>query len=226
MALQKCRDREYEKVSAGSVVGRLTVIDIVGKSKNGSYIWSCLCECGNSKDVISSSLNSGLVQSCGCLYDSIKGKQAITNGAKDSKEYNSWSAMKQRCYYKQHSYYLSYGGRGIKVCDRWRNSFENFLVDMGKCPEGSSLDRIDPDGDYKPENCRWADNSTQAFNQTKSGSNSSGKTGVHWHKATNKWAASISKDRQVFHLGVFEKFENAKKIRESAEKILYGFTKE
>ena len=87
--------------------------------------------------------------------------------ARDSlREYASYSNAKQRCYNKKCDHYYRYGARGIKMCQRWLDSFDNFLEDMGKCPEGMSLDRINSDGDYCPENCRWADSITQATNRS------------------------------------------------------------
>ncbi len=85
-----------------------------------------------------------------------------------SKEYRIWSYMKSRCYNKNNIFYQNYGGRGITVCDRWKNSFENFYSDMGKCPNGHSIDRIDNDNGYFPENCKWSTRSEQDRNKTNS----------------------------------------------------------
>lgn len=86
------------------------------------------------------------------------------SGATKSPTYQSWRMMRERCYYKKQENYYNYGGRGVKVCDRWK-FFKNFLEDMGERPDGMTLDRIDPEKDYSPENCRWADASTQAMNK-------------------------------------------------------------
>lgn len=108
-------------------------------------------------------------------------------------EHNSWSAMKQRCYYEKSKYYYNYGGRGIKVCDRWLEKpygFRNFLKDMGNKPgKEYSLDRIDPDGDYCPENCRWATRVEQNSNR-KWGKKDSKTPGV-WRYNKKYWCASI-----------------------------------
>jgi hypothetical protein len=93
------------------------------------------------------------------------GHSRIINGKKGSREYHSWSGMKARCLNPKGRAYLDYGGRGIMVCEDWKNSFENFLQDMGKCPPDFSLDRIDMNGNYEPSNCRWADNSIQMKNR-------------------------------------------------------------
>lgn len=215
----KCREYIYKRVKEGSIVGRLTVVEVVGRSKNGSKIWKCVCSCGNEKDVISSSLNSGLVQSCGCRYDEIKGVQRLSHGLSHSPTYNSWRAMHQRCYYNGGGEY--YAAKGIVVCDRW-HTFANFLADMGERPEGHSIDRIDPNGNYEPNNCRWATASLQSFNTSMKKNNTSGRSGVGFHKQSQRWVAQIAKK----HIGMFSSYDDAVVARTNAEIELYGFTKD
>lgn len=220
------KEYKYKRVKTGDRVGRLVLLGISGKSKNNSFMWLCLCDCGNTKEVISSSLNSGLTQSCGCLYEEFDGIRGRTHGLAGRSEYSNWSSMKARCYNAKSQYYYLYGGRGIKVCDRWVNSFGNFLEDMGDKPEGMSLDRINPDGDYTPDNCRWVDNKTQAFNKRRIDTNTSGRTGVYFHKEQKCYHVSINIDYKQTHLGSFKTFEEAVKVREQAELEEYGFIKE
>lgn len=219
MKTVSAREYKYRKVNVGDQVGRLTLIAKVGKTSNGSYIYECLCVCGNTKRVQSSSLNSGLVQSCGCLFKEVHSERLKTHGKSKIKdrEYGAWIAMKSRCYNPNNEYFEIYGGRGITVCDEWLNSFETFFRDMGCCPDGFSLDRENPNKGYCKDNCRWASASLQARNKRTLARNKSGVSGVTFHSKHQKWQASITFKGKQTYLGLFENKEDAISARKNAE---------
>lgn len=150
---------------------RLTVIAPVGVGKSGHVLWLCRCDCGNEKIAASQGLRRGNTKSCGCLQAECNPPRIVTHGRSKTALYSIWEAMVARCENKNFRQYASYGGRGIRVCDRWRrgngikSGFECFAEDMGERPSKKhSLDRIDNDGNYEPGNCRWATKEVQQNN--------------------------------------------------------------
>lgn len=155
----------------GQVFGRLTVIRYVPNgATDGAGGWKCRCECGKETVVKSSPLQKGKTRSCGCLIGETAKQTFTTHGKSTSPEYQIWVGMIARCTNANTKYYADYGGRGIGVCARWRSGFENFFIDMGPRPSNAhSLDRINVNGNYDPENCRWATREQQAANKRKMG---------------------------------------------------------
>ena len=160
----------------GRKFGRLTVVERAGNTKHGAAKWLCICECGKETVVIGDELRNGNTQSCGCLAKELssarmKGREAHnkTHDMTGTPIYKEWSAMKRRCYKSSDKNYPSYGGRGITVCDRWKNSFELFYEDVSRLPnfgkQGYSINRINNDGNYEPQNVEWADSKTQSNNR-------------------------------------------------------------
>lgn len=145
----------------GHVYGRWTLLSrIPGKRQ---YI--CRCECGVSKAVAMSHLRQGKSKSCGCLEKELASARSKTHGMSGTVEYQAWINMRDRCSNPSAAHYDCYGGRGITVCCRWVNSFENFYEDMGPRPSTKhSIDRIDVNGNYQPQNCRWVTSKEQNRN--------------------------------------------------------------
>lgn len=193
----------------------------------GRYKSLCICDCGEEKYMSSDTLQSGRVVSCGCHGKALLGNATRKHGLSKTPEYQALIGCIARCYNPEDDGYFGYGARGIRVCDSWlqEGGIHNFVSDMGPRHEGTSLDRIDPNGDYCPENCRWANPTIQSFNQNISIKNTSGRTGVYLNNSGN-WTARISKEHKHISLGTYVTFEEACKAREEAELKYYGFTKE
>lgn len=147
----------------GRRFGRLTVIGRAGSDKQDNAMWLCRCDCGTEKVIRGYHLRSGIIRSCGCLGH---------HGMSKTRLYDVWSSMKRRCYSKKHPHFKDYGACGISVCPEWKDDFHSFAIwakshgydenaPRGEC----TLDRIDPNGNYRPENCRFADMKVQNNNK-------------------------------------------------------------
>lgn len=185
------------------------------------------CECGNEKQVRRNHLTSSRVVSCGCYNLSllIGGSRNHKHGMAGSAIYHSWSAMKARCYNPNESSYKNYGGRGITVCDRWLESFENFYEDMGERPDGMTLERVNVDGNYCKENCVWASKTQQCFNRRKFKDKSSQYVGVNWDNWKEKWTATLKKNRETVFKKDFLTEEAAARAYDDACFEHYGVRK-
>lgn len=139
----------------GLISGRLVVVGLSQIRKSRNYYWRCVCRCGNRRDVRATLLIGRKTKSCGCLARESTSTRNRKHGKGSTPEAAIWRAMIARCHNPKSTAYHWYGTRGICVCQRWRDSFENFLEDIGPFPTGMDLDRINNDGDYEPSNCRF-----------------------------------------------------------------------
>jgi len=179
----------------GLKFGRLTVISFSHRNHLHKRCYKCKCSCGNEKVIESQSITDGRTRSCGCLHDEVAGNRARTHGKSGSATHGIWQGMMNRCFTKSNEHYSRYGGRGITVCERWLK-FENFLEDMGERPDGLTIDRIDGNKNYSPDNCRWATWSEQRANQARNAFGTyQGETlcAAHWAKRINTSKTTIAR---------------------------------
>ena len=171
----KCEDL------TGKRFGRLIVINRAGSNKHRASLWECICDCGNSITTTGNALRCGHTKSCGCIQKE-KGSQNLINfmtkgnrsrghlshGGRKTKLYKKWCSMKARCYYPVFDHYDRYGGRGIAVCEEWRENFAAFRewALANGYQDGLELDRIDNNGNYEPSNCRWTSREEQVRNRS------------------------------------------------------------
>lgn len=184
------------------------------------------CDCGNTKVILVNSIRSLATVSCGCVETESKITRNTTHGKSKSREYKIYGDMLARCNNENNTVYDYYGGRGISVCSRWTGAggFENFYSDMGEIPKGLSIDRIDRDGDYSPENCRITNQSEQNYNKRRSKKNRSGKTGVYKRKDGKcGYSVYIGFNGKHIHLITTHDYELAVFCREEAEIHYFGY---
>jgi hypothetical protein len=198
----------------GQKFGRLVAMEPHGSNKHGAITWRCDCECGNSKVVVGFQLTNGKTKSCGCLREDVARNMNASHGMSKTPTYRAWTNMISRCYNEKVRSFAIYGALGVRVCDDWLESFESFYADMGSKPAGKSLDRIDSDGDYKRENCRWATASQQAANRGRPVNNTSGEKNVVIRHG--KFIVQVRAERTLAYSGVFNDLELAQLVAEEA----------
>lgn len=210
---------------SGQKFGMLTAIERVGSDKKGTALWKCVCDCGKETIVRTYALTGHTQNSCGCTRAT---NCRNVNGIPHPKLTRTRIAMVRRCYDSGQRTYKYYGARGIKVCNEWLNpvtGHDNFVIwalENGY-REGLTLDRIDVDGDYCPNNCRWVNRSVQAFNRHDRKSKL-GIRGVEYAPKQKKYKANISVNNNRIHLGYYLTIEDAIAAREQAEIKYYGET--
>lgn len=179
------------KPMLGKRFGKLVVVAVESLDRHYNVKYLCDCDCGNTCTKLGGNLRRGASTSCGCeTYNHLK-KHQMTS----TPEYRAWTEMKRRCYDSSRIGYKNYGARGIAVCKEWIDSFENFYSDMGKRPDNTSLDRIDNNGDYCPDNCRWATAVEQNVNKRNT-------TNVTYKGETlplSEWAKKLGVNYQTFY---------------------------
>lgn len=164
---EKSSDISSRKCADGDRFGRWFVIKFSHKNSWGKRYYLCHCDCGKEVTVIERTLLNGKSTSCGCFRTENLTKHGCASNEGKSREYGIYHAMRSRCSDPKRRGYERYGALGVKVCERWVESFENFIVDMGPCPKGCSIDRFPKsNGNYEPSNCRWATNAEQARNKS------------------------------------------------------------
>lgn len=186
----------------GKKFSNLTVASFHSSSENGKARWTCFCDCGKAVVVQACNLLSGHTKSCGCMR---KYSPGYDENGKKTRLYRIWSQMKSRCENSKNKKYQYYGGKGVSVCGEWHNfiNFHQWAINNGY-QDDLSIDRIDPAGNYCPENCRWADSFVQGINRNRRHG-----AGVNWDKGRSRWRGRVSvKGKDVF-CGYFASYNDA-----------------
>lgn len=218
-----CKARvKSSSMEVGQKFGKLTVLSEpfpVGKY----FKVDVLCDCGSHVTIDTINILKGLTKSCGCY----RTEKHTTHGQSSTDTYKIYHGILQRCNNINDERYGDYGGRGIKVSSSWLESYQQFLSDVGERPsKNHSIERLDTNGNYCKENCKWATASIQAFNQRPSKSNTSGRMGVFWYKSRKKWVVKLTKHGKEYWFGQYSDFADACMAASEGEISLYGFTRD
>jgi hypothetical protein len=200
----------------GQRFGQLVVLARMGVGENKKVLWRCRCDCGKETEVVAGALVTGNTTSCGCYLQA----QITKHGGWKKSSYNTWRAMMRRCTNPNDKGYARYGAKGIRVCPQWHDYLQ-FERDMGEPTGEETLDRIDPYGDYTPENCRWASLPVQARNIRLHSKSKTGYIGVSEVYA-GRWMAKVSKGKKAFYSKVFATIEEAAAARKELERLHWG----
>lgn len=157
----------YVKDLTGMTFGTLTILAYAGKCKSNKTLWLAKCTCDRRGLYRTGNLMAGQATKCRWCQNTKHGHTKNKENVGTSRTYRTWDSMRARCYKPHNISYKYYGALGVVVCERWKDSFDNFLADMGERPKDRSLDRINPEGNYEPGNCRWATSKEQAANKRK-----------------------------------------------------------
>lgn len=205
----------------GQRFGRLVAIRSDRRDRHHNRVWLCRCDCGAEIETPVGRLVTGNTQSCGCLRADVMAPHGDTAGGRKSPEHTAWAHMRDRCSNARHPQFKDYGGRGIAVCDRW-GDYRNFLADMGRRPSAKhSLDRIDVNGNYEPNNCRWTTKDVQQHNQR--AKSNTGHRGVSWNTRDAAFVWSVSRRGQALR-GRCKTLPEAVAALDAARAQLYGAT--
>lgn len=214
-------DSNGRTCAIGDKFNYLTIINEPKTKRKNTYV-DCRCDCGAIRNIRLSRLLDGKTKSCGCKHKEYLRAKFTVHGRYFEPEYRVWTNMKKRCTDPRLAKWYS----TISVCERWLNSYDAFIQDVGRKPSDKhTLDRIDSTGNYEPANVRWVTMSTQSRNTKNHCTNKTGIRGVSWSKAKNKWRAAIYVHNKQKHVGYFDSIDDAKLARKEAEAKYWSETK-